>query len=68
MIERWKTAIEAALHGEAVFLIRSTVADAVADFLTVSAQTEALLHHSRFALEDRSWLDRQLIGIFGPNG
>jgi len=62
------TAIEASRQGQAVLLIRSTVADATADFLAVSACTDALLHHSRFALEDRSWLDRQLLGIFGPDG
>ena len=63
-----ETAIEASRRGQAVLLIRSTVADAVADFLAVSNETEAFLHHSRFALEDRSWLDRQLLGIFGPHG
>jgi CRISPR-associated endonuclease/helicase Cas3 len=27
-----------------------------------------LLHHSRYAVEDRTWLDRQLLSIFGLNG
>jgi len=63
-----ESAIEASRRGQAVLLIRSTVTDAVADFLAISHETDALLHHSRFALEDRSWLDRQLLGIFGPNG
>lgn len=63
-----ETAIAASQQGHAVLLIRSTVVDAVADFLAVSRETDAFLHHSRFALEDRSWLDHQLLGIFGPNG
>ena len=32
--------------------------------LAVSAETDAFLHHSRFAFEDRLRLDRQLLGIF----
>jgi CRISPR-associated endonuclease/helicase Cas3 len=27
-----------------------------------------LLHHSRYAVEDRTWPDQQLLSIFGPNG
>jgi CRISPR-associated endonuclease/helicase Cas3 len=27
-----------------------------------------LLHHSRYAVDDRTWLDRKLLSIFGPNG
>ena len=28
----------------------------------------SLLHHSRYAIEDRTWLDQRLMAIFGPNG
>lgn len=62
------TAISAARDGDAVLLIRSTVADALDDFVRVSGKVDALLHHSRYALPDRSWLDRQLLGIFGLGG
>ena len=27
-----------------------------------------MLHHSRYAVEDRTWLDQQLLSIFGLNG
>lgn len=61
-------AVDAASAGQSVLLIRSTVEDAVSDFTAVSARASALLHHSRYALEDRTWLDGQLLGIFGPRG
>jgi CRISPR-associated endonuclease/helicase Cas3 len=49
--------------------IRSTVSDALADFLSFEALgINSLLHHSRYAVEDRTWLDRQLLSIFGLNG
>jgi CRISPR-associated endonuclease/helicase Cas3 len=59
----------AALDGQSVLWIRSTVSDAVADFLSFEARgINSLLHHSRYAVEDRTWLDQQLLSIFGLNG
>jgi CRISPR-associated endonuclease/helicase Cas3 len=48
--------------GEAVLWIRSTVKDALADVqMFETLNVACLLHHSRYALEDRNWLDRQLL-------
>jgi CRISPR-associated endonuclease/helicase Cas3 len=59
----------AAMDGQSVLWIRSTVSDAVADFLSFEARgINSLLHHSRYAVEDRTWLDQQLLSIFGLNG
>jgi CRISPR-associated endonuclease/helicase Cas3 len=59
----------AAVDGQCVLWIRSTVSDAVADFLSFEARgINSLLHHSRYAIEDRTWLDRRLLSIFGLNG
>src|SRR5262249_38855018 len=59
----------AAMDGQSVLWIRSTVSDAVTDFLSFEARgINSLLHHSRYAVEDRTWLDRQLSSIFGLNG
>jgi CRISPR-associated endonuclease/helicase Cas3 len=59
----------AAMGGQSVLWIRSTVSDAVADFLSFEARSmTSLLHHSRYAVEDRTWLDQQLLSIFGLNG
>jgi len=59
----------AATEGQSVLWIRSTVADAVADFQSFEASgIHSLLHHSRYAIEDRTWLDTQLLSVFGPNG
>jgi CRISPR-associated endonuclease/helicase Cas3 len=59
----------AAMDGQSVLWIRSTVSDAVADFLSFEARDlNSLLHHSRYAVEDRTWLDQQLLSIFGLNG
>jgi CRISPR-associated endonuclease/helicase Cas3 len=59
----------AAMDGQSVLWIRSTVSDAVADFLSFEARgLNSLLHHSRYAVEDRTWLDQQLLSIFGLNG
>src|SRR5262249_40344808 len=59
----------AAMDGKSVLWIRSTVSDAVADFLSFEARgLNSLLHHSRYAVEDRTWLDQQLLSIFGLNG
>jgi CRISPR-associated endonuclease/helicase Cas3 len=59
----------AAMDGQSVLWIRSTVSDAVADFQLFEARgVNSLLHHSRYAIEDRTWLDQQLLSIFGLNG
>jgi CRISPR-associated endonuclease/helicase Cas3 len=59
----------AATDGQSVLWIRSTVSDAVADFQSFDASgINSLLHHSRYAVEDRTWLDHQLLSIFGLNG
>lgn len=58
-----------ATAGGAVLWLRGTVADAVADFETFRRRdTPCLLHHSRYALSDRRWLDDQLMGLLGPHG
>ena len=59
----------AVMDGQSVLWIRSTVSDAVADFLSFEARgINSLLHHSRYAVEDRTWLDQQLLSVFGLNG
>jgi CRISPR-associated endonuclease/helicase Cas3 len=59
----------AAAEGQCVLWLRSTVVDATRDFLTFETHgANSLLHHSRYAVEDRTWLDRQLLGIFGVGG
>ena len=59
----------AAGRGQAVLWIRSTVNDAVADFQTFEASgIISMLHHSRYAVEDRTWLDQKLLQIFGVRG
>jgi CRISPR-associated endonuclease/helicase Cas3 len=59
----------AATNGQSVLWIRSTVSDAVADFQSFDASgIKSLLHHSRYAVEDRTWLDQQLLSIFGLKG
>jgi len=73
MIEDYEQAAEracaAAREGQSVLWLRSTVSDATNDFLTFEARgTNSLLHHSRYALEDRTWLDQRLLGIFGVGG
>jgi CRISPR-associated endonuclease/helicase Cas3 len=41
----------------------------VADFAAFETSgVPALLHHSRYAIEDRTWLDGRLLEIFGLNG
>jgi CRISPR-associated endonuclease/helicase Cas3 len=56
----------AAVEGQSVLWLRSTVTDATNDFLAFEARgTNSLLRHSRYAVEDRSWLDQRLLGIFG---
>jgi CRISPR-associated endonuclease/helicase Cas3 len=59
----------AAANEQSVLWIRSTVSDAIADFQSFNASgTKSLLHHSRYAIEDRIWLDQQLLSIFGLGG
>jgi len=59
----------AATSGQSVLWIRSTVVDAVSDFSTFEQSgVPTLLHHSRYAMEDRTWLDRRLLDIFGLHG
>src|SRR5262249_43973609 len=59
----------AAIDGQSVLWIRSTVSDAVADFQSFAATgTNSLLHHSRYAVEDRTWLDQQLLSVIGLHG
>jgi CRISPR-associated endonuclease/helicase Cas3 len=59
----------AANNEQSVLWIRSTVSDAIAEFQLFDASgIKSLLHHSRYAVEDLSWLDQQLLSIFGLNG
>jgi CRISPR-associated endonuclease/helicase Cas3 len=52
-----------------VLWIRSTVADAIADYRAfASAGVPTLLHHSRYADDDRQYLDRQVLAALGPGG
>jgi CRISPR-associated endonuclease/helicase Cas3 len=72
-LENLKTAraraLAAARQGQAILWMRNTVSDAVADFLEFEASgTNAMLHHSRYAIDDRTWLDRRLLRIFGIGG
>jgi CRISPR-associated endonuclease/helicase Cas3 len=67
--EAFARACVAAADGQSVLWLRSTVSDATRDFLEFEAQgANCLLHHSRYAVEDRTWLDQQLLGIFGIGG
>jgi CRISPR-associated endonuclease/helicase Cas3 len=60
---------DAASAEQSVLWIRSTVSDAVTDFQLFDASgIRPLLHHSRYAVEDRTWLDQQLLSTFGLNG
>ncbi len=73
IIENFETAFTrarmAAASDLSVLWIRSTVVDAVADFAAFETSgVPALLHHSRYAIEDRTWLDGRLLEIFGLNG
>jgi CRISPR-associated endonuclease/helicase Cas3 len=73
MIEGYEQAFTrahaAAADGHSVLWLRSTVSDATSDFLAFEARgTNSLLHHSRYAVEDRTWLDQRLLGIFGVGG
>lgn len=52
-----------------VLWIRGTVRDAVRDYEELERLgVPTMLHHSRYAVDDRSWLDRELVSIFGLKG
>jgi CRISPR-associated endonuclease/helicase Cas3 len=62
-----KHALEAVGRNQAVLWIRSTVGDAINDYRAFqSLNTNAILHHSRFADVDRQHLDREVLRILGP--
>ena len=62
-------AVRAAQNGEAVLWIRSTVANAIDDWEQFRQQgAPVILHHSRYADEDRAWLDAQVLGVIGLGG
>jgi CRISPR-associated endonuclease/helicase Cas3 len=72
-IQRYSAALadaeSAARAGQAVLWIRSTVANAIEDWTTLqNRDVPVLLHHSRFADDDRSYLDRQVLGVIGRQG
>jgi CRISPR-associated endonuclease/helicase Cas3 len=59
----------AARAGQAVLWIRSTVANAVDDWTTLRNRgVPVLLHHSRYADDDRTYLDGQVLGVIGRHG
>jgi CRISPR-associated endonuclease/helicase Cas3 len=59
----------AARAGQAVLWIRSTVTNAIEDWTTLQTRgVPVLLHHSRYADEDRTYLDGQVLGIIGRWG
>jgi CRISPR-associated endonuclease/helicase Cas3 len=56
-------AVSAAQSGKAVLWIRSTVANAIEDWERFrQGGLPVVLHHSRYADEDRAWLDAQVLG------
>ena len=74
-----KYAIEQALEGAVVLVIRNTVKSAQAVFesarelgrgknLLLTAQGVETLHHSRFAVEDRTLLDQAVENVMGKQG
>ena len=72
-IERYNAAISDAVHavraGDAVLWIRSTVANAIEDWVQFKQKgLPVILHHSRYADEDRAWLDAQVLGVIGLRG
>jgi CRISPR-associated endonuclease/helicase Cas3 len=59
----------AVARGEAVLWIRSTVANALDDYRAFQVTGAAvMLHHSRFAADDRKYLDEEVLAIIGLNG
>ena len=62
-------AVRAAQDDRAVLWIRSTVANAIEDWEQFRQQgAPVMLHHSRYADEDRAWLDAQVLGVIGLAG
>ena len=62
-------AVNAAQSGHAVLWIRSTVANATEDWERFKQmRLPVILHHSRYADEDRAWLDAQVLGVIGLRG
>jgi CRISPR-associated endonuclease/helicase Cas3 len=62
-------AVRAAQDDKAVLWIRSTVTNAIDDWEQFTQQgVPAILHHSRYADEDRAWLDAQVLGVIGLGG
>ncbi len=62
-------AVRAAQDDRAVLWIRSTVANAIDDWEQFRQQgVPVMLHHSRYADEDRTWLDAQVLGVIGLAG
>ena len=62
-------AVRAAQDDKAVLWIRSTVANAIDDWEHFTQQgVPVILHHSRYADEDRAWLDAQVLGVIGLGG
>jgi CRISPR-associated endonuclease/helicase Cas3 len=60
---------QVAENGEAVLWIRSTVADAIDDYLAFrSSGIPVMLHHSRFADVDRRYLDHKVLQVIGLGG
>ena len=69
LTEAEERAVQSACDGNCVLMIRSTVADAIAAYRRLAAHdVQVLLHHSRFALVDRTYLDERLQGILGRGG
>jgi CRISPR-associated endonuclease/helicase Cas3 len=64
------TRVEAAARaGQAVLWIRSTVTNAIEDWTTLRTRgVPVILHHSRYADDDRTYLDGQVLGVIGRQG
>jgi CRISPR-associated endonuclease/helicase Cas3 len=72
-MDGYKTAMawaaRAGQANEAVLWIRSTVTNAIDDWEPFRQQgVPVMLHHSRYADEDRAWLDAQVLGVIGLRG
>ncbi len=72
-MDGYRTAMAHAVHAaqvdRAVLWIRSTVANAIDDWEQFRQQgVPVMLHHSRYADEDRTWLDAQVLGVIGRAG
>jgi CRISPR-associated endonuclease/helicase Cas3 len=63
------SAVRAANTGHAVLWIRSTVTNAIEDWERFRVEgVPTILHHSRYADDDRSWLDGQVLAVIGLEG